>query len=256
MLEIDAKKVEKNIISFIRNVINGSTSTKVVIGVSGGIDSAVALACLCRAIGEENIIAVCLPYGKLNTQGLLDAKKIIKAYNIPKHQQYTIDIQPVVDLLALYDRTMNSERKGNIMARIRMIFLYDAAKKSRGLVCGTENKSEHLLGYFTRHGDSASDFEPIRHLYKTQIISLARHLLVPEEICNKAPSAGLYAGQSDEGEFGFSYTDADKVLHLFYDKNYTKNQIYESGLSADLVNRVLQRTATNAFKHIVPHVIS
>src|SRR6185437_16551779 len=123
----------------------------------------------------------------------------------------------------------NKIRIGNIAARMRMIILFDLAKKHKALVCGTENKSENLLGYFTRFGDQASDIEPIEHLYKTQIIQLAKHLGLPEDVITQAPSAGLWKGQTDEGQFGFTYEEADIVLYLFLEKNVSIGEIEKRG---------------------------
>jgi NAD+ synthase len=136
-------------------------------------------------------------------------------------------------------------RLGNIMARVRMIVLYDLAKKHQGLVCGTENKSEFLLGYFTRFGDEASDFEPIRHLYKTQILELAKHLNLPQKIISQTPTAGLWSSQTDEKEFGFTYQEADKVLDLYLNHKKT--------ISPN-AQKILSRVNKNSFKHHLPYL--
>jgi NAD+ synthase len=144
-------------------------------------------------------------------------------------------------------------RLGNIMARIRMTALYDLAKEHNGLVCGTENKSEFLLGYFTRHGDEASDFEPIRHLYKTQIYELGKHLNVPESIINLHPTAGLWDGQTDEGDFGFSYQEADLILNLYFDKKMALSKLTTK--SYPNFKKIIQRINRGSFKHHSPYVI-
>jgi NAD+ synthase len=147
---------------------------------------------------------------------------------------------------------MDNIRKGNLMARARMMILYDNAKKRKALVMGTENKSEYLLGYFTRFGDEASDIEPLRNLFKTQMYDLAKYLGVPEVILTKKPTAGLWEGQTDEGEFGFTYKEADEILSLSFDEKKSVDEIVAAGFSKDIVDRVLSRVRGNDFKHRLP----
>jgi len=139
------------------------------------------------------------------------------------------------------------------MARTRMIILFDQAKRHEALVCGTENKSEHLLGYFTRFGDSASDIEPITHLYKTQVYQLAKYLKIPEEIIQTQPTAGLWENQTDEGEFGFTYEEADQVLYLFHDRNKSLNEIINLGFKN--TEKIIKRVKQNEFKRKTPYTI-
>jgi len=153
--------------------------------------------------------------------------------------------------LLRFARNDKRVRFGNIMARIRMTILFDKAKKLNSLVCGTENKTEHLLGYFTRFGDAASDIEPISHLYKTQVRQLADYLKVPKEIINKPPTAGLWDGQTDEAEFGFTYKEADQVLNLFYDQKKTFEQIRKLGFKN--AERIIKRSLNNQFKLRTPY---
>jgi NAD+ synthase len=139
------------------------------------------------------------------------------------------------------------------MARSRMIILFDLAKKNHALVCGTENKSENLLGYFTRFGDAASDIEPISHLFKTQVRELAEFLELPQEIINQPPSAGLWGGQTDEKQFGFSYEEADQVLYLYFEKKYSFDKIKSLGFK--YVEKIIDLVNANSFKHQVPYVL-
>jgi len=132
--------------------------------------------------------------------------------------------------------------------------LFDLAKKKQALVCGTENKTEHLLGYFTRFGDEASDFEPIRHLYKTEVLKLALYLGVPEKIINQPPSAGLWPGQTDEGDFGFSYKEADQVLELYLEKKLKLEEIEKKGFKK--AGKIIARLKQNLFKHQTPYSLS
>jgi len=149
----------------------------------------------------------------------------------------------------LFDRI----RLGNIIARVRMIILFDLAKKHNALVCGTENKSEKLLGYFTRFGDAASDIEPISHLYKTQVRELANYLKLPQKIIEAKPTAGLWPGQTDEGEFGFTYQEADNVLSLYFDKKISTKKIRSLGYKNAL--KILAFAKKNSFKEKVPYLL-
>lgn len=154
----------------------------------------------------------------------------------------------------LYSLSLNNKiRFGNIMSRVRMIILFDLAKKNNALVCGTENKSEHLLGYFTRFGDGASDIEPIRHLYKTQVYELAKYLEIPKEIISQKPSAGLWKNQTDEDQFGFTYQEADQVLHLYFDKKMLTEKIIKAGYPN--AKKIISYVKKNEFKRKTPYSI-
>lgn len=192
-------------VKFIQEVFKREKIKLAVIAVSGGIDSSLALVLMVKALGKENVFSLQLPYGKQSTE-LSD--KILDFIRLPKENRQLINIQTVVDAFGVKDKV----RLGNIKARVRMIYAYDRAKEFKALVIGTENKSEKLLGYYTRFGDEASDIEPIIHLYKTQVIKLAKELNLPEAIINQAPTAGLWPGQTDERELGFSYNVADAVF--------------------------------------------
>jgi len=242
------------IMEFLKNTFHRAGFSQAVIAVSGGIDSAVSLALTVAALGKENVYPLLLPYGALNTQGVLDAMELITVLQIPLFHVVRIDIKQVVDAVVGKDAlNMDNTRKGNVMARVRMIYLFDQAKKRNALVVGTENKSEELLGYFTRFGDSASDIEPMSHLYKTQVIELAQHLSVPQSIINKPPSAGLWPEQTDEADFGFSYKDADQILALLYDEKKSAEEIVASGFNKELVEKIQVRVSKNSFKHVVPY---
>jgi NAD+ synthase len=173
---------------------------------------------------------------------------------MPEANVATIDIQPLVDPFLALDPAMNHLRKGNIMARTRMIVVYDQARRREALVVGTENKSEHLLGYYTRFGDEASDVEPLRGLYKTQVYQLARYLGVPEPILTKTPTAGLWEGQTDEGEFGFTYAEADAILALVYDGGKSVDEAVSAGFERAKVEAVTAWVRSKEFKHHLPLV--
>lgn len=261
------------VLSFIKTTVKNTGKTGVIVAVSGGIDSAVSVTLAARALSAEHVHTLLLPYGD---QDMADARAIVDFNEIPQSNRHEIQIQPIVDqvLQATAKEGEQTElRKGNIMARSRMIVLYDLAKAHDLLVCGTENKSEKYLSYFTRFGDEASDLEPIQHLFKTQVRQVATDLGIPNQILTKAPSAGLWLDQTDEAEFGFSYEDADQVLKMIVDtqpallqrltngKARSLEEVRDgtrflSGASLDLVTieKVLKHVQSNWFKHQVPYV--
>ena len=285
LLEINPSKEKNKITSFIKSVLRKQGFQKVVIGMSGGIDSTVSFYLLKEVIAPENIFVAHLYYQNSQFQ---DIEPIFKTANIPKNNIYEMSIDGLVEtfqrslfpsshpdrvrrraegsfLTATVERdsstspsaslgmTQGEIRLGNIMARIRMIILYDLAKKHNALVCGTENKSEFLLGYFTRFGDEASDFEPIQHLYKTQVYKLADFLGVPKNIIEKVPTAGLWRSQTDEKEFGFSYKEADQVLFYYYDKKIKIEEIKSMGFKN--AEKIIAFSLRNNYKHHTPYVI-
>jgi len=247
MLPIIALKQEiKKIIDFIKKTLQREKFNKVVIGLSGGVDSTVCYYLLRRVLPEKSILAVRMNYN--NKTDYID--KIIKT-------TCRINIKNSVDklkkLLQIDTEKEVSDRVrlGNLMARTRMVILFDLAKKNQALVCGTENKSEHLLGYFTRYGDQSSDIEPIVHLYKTQVFALAHYLKIPEQIIKQTPTAGLWPGQTDEGEFGFTYKEADPVLYLHFDQKKSLDWIKKQGFKN--AERVIRFAQKNAYKSLVPY---
>lgn len=249
LLKINPDKEEKKIISFIKETFDKQKIIRAVIGVSGGVDSATSLSLLSKAISLENISVLYLPYFDSSTD---DLDEMISSVGLQDNQLFNISIEETVDALSDELEVPDEDlvRKGNIMARIRMIALYDFAKKNNALVVGTENRSEYLLGYFTRFGDEASDIEPIQHLYKTQVYELAKYLRLPNSITEKAPSANLWEDQTDESEFGFSYAEADPVLYLYFDKEKTIEEIEKDFPNA---RRIIDFAKKNSYKHLVPY---
>lgn len=257
MFETNYKKKAEEISNWIVATVKEAGFEKVVVALSGGIDSAVSATLAVRALGKEHVIVILLPYGLLSRLSTLDAKEVARFLEIPNKQVITIDIKKAVDEIFKNDiDALNGIRRGNIMARIRMIHLYDLAKKENALVIGTENKSENYLGYFTRFGDEASDIEPIRSLYKTQVWEMGKYLGIPEQIITKPPSAGLWESQTDEKEFGFSYLEADKVLYHYCEEHLPEEAIIDLGIPEDLVKNVLQWVNKNDFKHHLPKVFT
>lgn len=253
LLSINPSAETQKITSFIKTVLKKQGFENVVIGVSGGIDSAVCLSLLQKSIPPKNIFPAHLYYfeSKIN----LPQKNVcnISIKNAVDALAKTLFPTSVVELFPWHTSEVKRLRLGNIMARVRMIVLYDLAKKHNGLVCGTENKSEFYLGYFTRFGDEASDIEPIRHLYKTQIYSLAKYLNVPQNIIDLPPTAGLWAGQTDEGDFGFSYKEADIVLYLYFEQKKSLSEIISKGFPN--AKKIVDWANKNSFKHHLPYVV-
>lgn len=252
----DPAKTAAEIRQFIKTTLSQTGFTRLVVGVSGGVDSAVCCTLGLQTAGAENIFAGLFPYGTLPEGGQRDAKTLLEKLQVPPAHVQTVDIKPLVDPIFQKDPSMGDIRQGNVMARMRMLLLFDMAKKYNTLVLGTENKTEHLFGYFTRFGDAASDIEPIVGLYKTQVRQLAEYLDIPPQIVKKEPTAGLWHGQTDEGEFGFTYQDADSILYLYFDKRFSTEQIIQEGFSAHTVKKVLDRVEKNAFKRKLPYTLS
>jgi NAD+ synthase len=266
--QLDPQKETSRLTSFIKQTLNQAGFNRLVIATSGGIDSSLTLTLAAKAIGAHHIYALKLPHGHLHPQGSHHANLITKQLKIPSNHVFTVNIAPIVTAtqkqLRLTGNNQSTKiRRGNLMARTRMMVLYDYAKKLKALVCGTENKSEHLLGYFTRFGDEASDLEPLRHLYKTQVFQIARALKVPQSIINQEPTAGLWPGQTDEKEFGFTYKMADQVLFLYFEKKMSPKQIAKKLLKTNqnntekhllkITHKVLSRVHQTAFKHHLPY---
>lgn len=242
---------EKNkIIAFLKNAYAQAGISKGVIAWSGGIDSTVSLYLLCHALDRKNITVIHLPY---TTSYENDFKLIQSDLGLTDDQMRVIPIQSPVDAVCELRSVDDPLRKGNIMARMRMIILYDVAKELNALVCGTENRTEDLLGYFTRFGDQASDIEPIQHLYKTEVFALAKELGVPQTFITRAPTAGLWTGQTDEGEFGFTYEEADKVLFGYFDEKKSIAELEQDGLRN--AEKIIALAKKNAFKHEVPYCL-
>jgi NAD+ synthase len=250
-LDFDTSLARKILTGFIQTELGRSGFSRTVLGLSGGLDSALSCFLAAEALGPENVMAVRMPY-KTSSQGSLDhAQLVIDALGV---NSLTIPITEMVDPLIERFPDMDNRRKGNIMARQRMIILFDQSEAFKGLVLGTGNKTEILLGYSTLYGDSACAINPIGDLYKTQVRQLARAMGVPAPLIEKAPSADLWVGQTDEGELGFTYEEVDKLLYLLVDQRYTPEECVESGFPAEFVREVIQRVRKNQFKRVLPPI--
>src|SRR6266540_4507505 len=250
-LTINTDVAHQILTNFIKSEVSRVGYSRAVIGLSGGIDSALSFALAVEALGRENVLAVRMPYKASSADSLEHAQALIDQFQV---QCETIDITDMVEPLFGRDSEISKQRKGNIMARERMIVLYDQSEVYKGLVIGTSNKTEILLGYSTLWGDMASALNPIGDLYKTQLRQLSRALGIPAPIIDKPPSADLWIGQTDEGDLGFTYEEVDKLLYLLVDQRYSSQECVEEGFDENFVNLVLTRVRRNQFKRMMPPV--
>jgi len=235
--------------TFLRDEIRKIGIEHAVIGLSGGIDSALSCYLAAQAIGAHNVYAVRMPHKSSSQDSLDHAQLVIDALGI--HSE-TVDITGMADALIEHTPDISNLRKGNIMARARMIVLYDRSAAHRALVIGTSNKTELLLGYGTLFGDMASAVNPLGDLYKTQIRQLAQAMGVPQPILDKPPSADLWTGQTDEAEMGLTYAEVDQLLFLLVDERYSPAEAIEAGFDRLFVDRVMRMIKTSHFKRRPP----
>jgi len=250
-LSINTDLARRILTGFIRSEITRMGFSRAVINLSGGIDSALSCFLTAEALGPENVLAIRLPYRTSSPESLEHAQMVIEATGV---RSLTVEITPMVDPLIERFPEMDALRKGNIMARARMIVLYDQSAAFQGLAVGTGNKTEILLGYTTLYGDSACAINPLGDLYKTQVRQLARAVGVPAVIIEKPPSADLWVGQTDEGELGYTYAEVDRLLYLMVDERYTPEECIEAGFAPGFVRAVVERVRRNQFKRVLPPV--
>lgn len=248
-LRIEPDVTEIVLTQFIHNEITKAGFSRVVLGLSGGIDSAVSCYLAVKALGPENVLALRLPYRASSPQSLQHAGMIIEELGSDSE---TVDITSFVDPFFDISAGITAHRKGNVMARARMTLIFDRSASWNALVIGTSNKTELLLGYGTIYGDLASAVNPIGDLYKTQLRQLARHLGVPQLVIDKAPSADLIPDQTDEGDLGFTYSAVDQLLYLLVDERYTPQEVVEIGFDAGFVDRVCQMLRMSHYKRVLP----
>jgi NAD+ synthase len=236
---------------FIRSEITRAGFNRALVGLSGGLDSAVACVLAAEALGPANVLALRMPYKASSPDSLEHAEMVARKFGVP---QETIEITDVVEPLIRRDPKISNVRKGNILARARMIVLYDQSEVWRGLVVGTSNKTEILLGYTTLWGDMAVAINPLGDLYKTQLRQLARELDIPSPILSKPPSADLWVGQTDEEELGLRYDEVDRLLYLLIDQRCTPEDCVEAGFDRGYVDKVIKRVRRNHFKRLMPPI--
>jgi len=239
------------LVKFLRDAVHKVGFERAIIALSGGLDSALVAYLIAEAIGPQNVLAMRLPYKTSSPDSLADAQAVVDALGV---RCDTVDITPMVDPLLARFPEASALRRGNIMARMRMVVLYDQSAAFGGLVIGTSNKTETLLGYSTVYGDNAAGVQPIADLYKAQVRQLAAALNLPPSILSKPPSADLWAGQTDEGELGFTYDLADQVLYLLVDERYTVDEAAAEGFERDFVARIWRQVRLNHYKRTMPNV--
>ncbi|MEP0763028.1 MAG: NAD+ synthase [Chloroflexota bacterium] len=239
------------LVKFLRDAVHKVGFERAIIALSGGLDSALVAYLIAEAIGPENVLAIRMPYKTSSPDSLADAQAVVDALGV---RCDTVDITPMVDPLLARFPDASALRRGNIMARMRMVVLYDQSAAFGGLVIGTSNKTETLLGYSTVYGDNAAGVQPIADLYKAQVRQLAVALNLPPSILTKPPSADLWAGQTDEGELGFTYDLADQVLYLLVDERYTVDEVAAEGFEHDFVARIWRQVRLNHYKRTMPNV--
>jgi NAD+ synthase len=248
-LKIDCNNVLRILKLFLVEESSKSGFSKVILGLSGGIDSALVAYLCANSFSPENVTALIMPYRSSNPENMDDAKLVAESLKI---NYEIIDISPMVDSFFEHDNSADVTRRGNRMARERMCFLYDRSLKDNSIVIGTSNKTELLLGYGTIFGDLASALNPIGDLYKTQVWQLSQFLNIPKNIIDKPPSADLWAGQTDESEIGYSYDELDRLLYHLVDLRYSDDMLLEMNFKIKMIQEIKSRIQKFQFKRRPP----
>lgn len=248
-LELDMKILKKILVNFLKEEVNKVGFKKVVLGLSGGIDSALVAFLAKEAFGSENVTGIMMPYKSSSKESIEHAKLVVEKLGI---KSKLVEITPMVDAYFEQNPDMTPLRKGNMMARQRMSVLFDHSSVENALVLGTSNKTEILLGYSTQFGDSASAVNPIGDLYKAQVWELSRYLGVPEELINKKPSADLWEGQNDEDDLGFSYLMADEILYQLVDERKGIADLDKEKYPVEIVEKIARRMKIMQYKRVTP----
>ncbi|MBI3587444.1 MAG: NAD+ synthase [Ignavibacteriales bacterium] len=244
-LNINTDIVKQMLVQFLKDQTHNAGFQKAVLGLSGGVDSAVSAYLCAEALGKENVLAVLLPHKSSSPHSMKDAQGVVRQLGIKSE---TVDISAMVDAYCDERKITDNVRRGNIMARMRMIVLYDISARERALVIGTSNKTELMVGYGTLYGDTACAINPLGDLYKTQIWQLAEKLGVPQQIIDKKPTADLWEGQTDEGEIGFTYSQLDSLLYHLIDERRTDKELTELGFESEFIQKVKSLIQKNQFK--------
>lgn len=232
----DYEKPRKIIVEFIKDYVAGIGVKGVVLGLSGGIDSSLVATLACEAIGPERVLGIMLPVdAEKDAQNVADARELAESLGM-KHELFELR-----DAVSAYSSlSLDRVALGNLTARLRMTTWYARANQENQLVLGTGNKSEIMVGYFTKYGDGGVDILPIGELYKTNVRNLSTHIGIPKEIVKKIPSAGLWPGQTDEGEMGLTYGELDSILFLHLEKGMKKDEIVKWGITESKVSKVMK----------------
>jgi NAD+ synthase len=250
-LDIQPALVAELLEGFLREEVGSAGLERAVVGLSGGVDSAVVAALCVRAFGPANVLAVLLPYRLSSPRSSSDAERVAEHLGLALKR---FDISAMADSYLEAERITDRRRRGNVLARCRMIVLYDLSVEWKGLVVGTSNKSEILLGYSTQWGDGAYALNPLGDLYKHQVYQLARFLGLPGEVIDKSPSADLFEGQTDEGELGFTYAEADRLLYRLVDRRFSEEELVAEGFAREFVRRVASMVVATQFKRVTPPI--
>ncbi len=246
-LRLDVTTARAAVERFIRGAVEDAGLAGAVVGISGGVDSATAAGLAAAALGPENVTGLWLPYRDGGDRA--DAYAVMEHFGISSRE---VSIAPMVDAYLAQAGDVDEVRRGNVCARVRMLVLFDQSKAGDALVMGTGNKTELLLGYFTLFGDGACSLAPLADLYKGQVYLLAEALGVPANIIAKTPSAGLWPGQTDEGELGISYAEVDRYLYYLVEKGEGPAELRERGFDAAFQRHVVGLINRNLFKRKVP----
>ena len=241
----------KILTTFIREELAKAGFSRGVLGLSGGLDSSVCAFLAAKALGPKNVLGLMMPYGRKFGGDMDDARDVAGALKI---RSRVIDIAPMVDAYFAAQPSEDRVRRGNKVARERMSILYDFSAREKALILGTSNKTELLLGYGTIHGDMACGVNPLGDLYKTQVRQLAAELGVPEKIRTKLPTAGLWEGQTDEGELGMTYAEIDRILYALVDERESRAQVIARGFNKEKVDGILARIKASEFKRQMPPI--
>jgi NAD+ synthase len=250
-MTINPRFVEKVLTAFIRQEFARFGFKNGILGLSGGLDSAVSASLAVRALGPSHVIALIMPYGASFSREVQDARELAARLRV---RSRVIDIAPMVDAYFFRHPSKSLVQKGNKMARERMSILYDFSEREKSLIIGTSNKTELLLGYGTIHGDMACAINPLGDLYKTQVREMGRHFGLPPRILRKRPTAGLWPGQTDEAEIGMSYAEADRILYHLVDLRETRREVAERGFERRMVERIASLIRGSEFKRKLPPV--
>jgi len=248
-LSIDCERVRRILVEFISEFFADAGFDRAVLGLSGGLDSAVAALLASQALGRGRITCIVMPHGELPAQIRQDAEEVIA---LAGAERVEVEISGQIDAYFRHFPDADRRRRGNKMARERMSILYDQSAALGALVVGTSNRTEWLLGYFTLWGDMGAALWPLACLYKTQVRQLARHLKIPQRIIAKPPTADLWRGQTDEAELGVTYDEADRILYRLVDLEMSAHQVVADGFSEDTVERVIQLMRRSEFKRRLP----